>query len=187
MAFMLRDRICVVSGKFGVYWTSGHGVKAAFRHMADPSVALALSFGLGLAPWMPGTFGAAGAFLVYPFLMPLPWAAQAAVALLLLLAGCAICGRAARVLGGEDPSAIVWDETVGMLITLVLVPATPLTWVLGFLAFRVLDINKPWIIGAAERRFRGGTAIMADDALAGLGAAGITWLILEAVVLLTRA
>ena len=53
-----------------------------------------------------------------------------------------------------------------MLITLVLVPATPMSWLLSFLAFRVLDINKPWLIGTAERRLRGGVAIMADDALA---------------------
>ena len=155
--------------------------------MADPSVALALSFGLGLAPWMPGTFGAAGAFLLYPLIMPLSWATQCGLVLLLLVLGCAICGRAARVLGGEDPSAIVWDETVGMLITLALTPATPLSWVLGFLAFRVFDINKPWLIGTAERRLRGGTAIMADDALAGLAAAGIVWVILAGVARLTTA
>ena len=155
--------------------------------MADPSVAVALSFGLGLAPWMPGTFGAAGAFLIYPFVMHLPWMAQCVLALALLALGCAVCGRAARVLGGEDPSAIVWDETVGMLITLVLTPATPLSWVIGFLAFRVLDINKPWLIGTAERRLSGGTAIMADDALAGLGAAGIVWVILAGVARLTTA
>ena len=143
--------------------------------MADPAVALALSFGLGLAPWMPGTFGALGAFVLYPLVMHLPLAMQCGLALALLALGCAICGRAARVLGGEDPSAIVWDETVGMLITLVLTPATPLSWIVGFLAFRALDINKPWLIGTAERRLRGGTAIMADDALAGLAAAGIVW------------
>ena len=96
----------------------------------------------------------------------------AIAALLLLWLGCVACGRAARTLGEEDPSVIVWDETVGMLITLVLVPATPLAWLVGFIAFRVLDINKPWLIGVAERRFRGGVAIMADDALAGIAAAG---------------
>jgi phosphatidylglycerophosphatase A len=146
--------------------------------MARPSVALALSFGLGLVPWMPGTFGAAGAFLLYPLVMQLPWLLQATLALALLALGCLACGRAAAVLGSDDPSAIVWDETVGMLITLVLTPATPLSWLLGFLAFRVLDINKPWLIGRAEEGLAGGTAIMADDALAGVGAAGIVWAVL---------
>ena len=155
--------------------------------MADPGVAVALSFGLGLVPWMPGTFGAAGAFVLYPLVAPLPWAVQCLLAVALLGLGCLVCGHAARVLGGEDPSAIVWDETVGMLITLVLTPATPLSWLIGFLAFRVLDINKPWLIGRAETAFRGGTAIMADDALAGVGAAGIVWVVLEALARLTTA
>jgi phosphatidylglycerophosphatase A len=105
--------------------------------------------------------------------------------MLLLWLGCVACGRAARALGGEDPSVIVWDETVGMLITLVLVPATPLSWLLGFLAFRVLDINKPWLIGTAERKLRGGLAIMVDDALAGLAAAGVVWAIVAILALLT--
>lgn len=153
--------------------------------MAKPSVALALSFGLGLAPWMPGTFGALGAFVLYPAVMLLPWLAQLALVLALLWLGCIACGRAAAVLGGEDPSAIVWDETVGMLITLVLTPGTPLSWLIGFLAFRVLDINKPWLVGAAERHFRGGTGVMADDALAGLFAAGIVWAVLGPLQALT--
>lgn len=144
--------------------------------MANPWVALALSGGLGLAPWMPGTFGAAGAFLLYPLLMHLPWLLSCAVVVLLLALGCRACGRAAAALGGEDPSAIVWDETVGMLITLVLTPATPVSWIIGFLAFRTLDITKPWLIGMAEERLSGGAAIMADDALAGLAAAGLVWL-----------
>ena len=162
-------------------------MKAEFRHMANPVVALALSFGLGLAPWMPGTFGAAGAFILYPLVMQLPFAWQCALTLGLLVLGCWACGRAAAVLGGEDPSAIVWDETVGMLITLVLTPATPLSWLVGFIAFRALDINKPWLIGTAERRLRGGIAIMADDALAGLAAAGIVWIVVVALARLTTA
>lgn len=153
--------------------------------MRDPAVALALSFGLGLVPWMPGTFGAAGAFLLYPLIMPLPWSLQCLLVLLLLWLGCAACGRAARALSGEDPSVIVWDETVGMLITLVLVPATPMSWLLSFLAFRVLDINKPWLIGTAERKLRGGVGIMADDALAGLAAGGVVWVILAILTHLT--
>jgi len=164
---------------------AGSAVKARFRDMANPAVALALSFGLGLAPWMPGTFGAAGAFVLFPLVMHLPLVLQGALALALLALGCAVCGRAARVLGGEDPSAIVWDETVGMLITLVLTPATPLSWLVGFLAFRALDINKPGLIGAAERRLRGGTAIMADDALAGLAAAAVVWLVVALSRLVT--
>jgi len=182
---MLRGRVWIVSGKFLDETPVVSVVKVEFSRMGDPAVALALSFGLGLVPWMPGTFGAAGAFLLYPLIMPLPWGLQCLLVMLLLWLGCVACGRAAQALGGEDPSVIVWDETVGMLITLVLVPATPISWLLGFLAFRVLDINKPWLIGTAERKLRGGMAIMVDDALAGLAAAGMVWAIVAILALLT--
>lgn len=154
-----------------------------FRDMADPSVVLALSFGLGLVPWAPGTFGAAGAFLIYFAIWPLPWLWQLALTLGLLLLGCVASARTAARYAVEDHPAIVWDETVGMLMVLVLTPATPLCWVLGFLAFRTLDIRKPWPIHLVESRLRGGTAVMLDDAVAALGAAGLVWL---AALLLAR-
>lgn len=160
-------------------------MKVELRHLATPSGALALSFGLGLMPWMPGTFGAAGAFLLYPLIMQVSWILQVAVTLALIALGCVACGRAATALGEPDPSAIVWDETVGMLIVLVLTPATALSWLLGFLAFRLLDINKPWLIGKAETSFPGGMGIMADDVLAGLVAAGVVRAILALLPPLT--
>lgn len=152
-------------------------LKPTAKDLRDPATALALSFGLGLAPAAPGTFGAAGAFLPYLLIRGLAWPWQLALAAAAFALGCLACGIAARRLGEEDPSAIVWDETAGMLITLVLIPATPVAWALGFIAFRALDINKPWLVGAAERRFSGGLGIMADDGVAGLGAAGIVWLV----------
>lgn len=150
-------------------------MKPGLRQLADPAIAVALSGGLGLVPWMPGTFGAVGAFPLYLLMMRLPVIWQLAAAAALFLLGWLACGRAARLLGADDPSTIVWDETVGMLITLVLAPATPLAWLLAFLAFRLLDITKPWLIGWADERLRGGLAIMADDGLAGLAAAGLVW------------
>ena len=178
---MLGEWCWIVSENPLVKRGTGNGVKATFRDLANPWIALALSFGLGLAPWMPGTFGAVGAFVLYPLLMHLPTLTQCAVALALLALGCVVCGRAASLLGSADPSSIVWDETVGMLIVLIFTPATLLSWIVGFIAFRVLDIKKPLLIGAAERRLRGGLAIMVDDALAGLAAAGIVWIMLAAI------
>lgn len=151
------------------------GMRPAFKDLLHPATAIGTSFGLGLIRFAPGTFGAAGAFLLFFLVSPLPWAWQAVAAAAAFLLGCAVCGAAARRLGEDDPSAVVWDETAGMLITLVLVPATPLAWVLGFLAFRLLDINKPGPIALAEARLTGGLGIMADDALSGLGAAAIVW------------
>lgn len=151
-------------------------LKPGFNHLLHPATAVALSFGLGLIRFAPGTFGAAGAFALFMPVAGAPWIWQATLAAAAFLLGCAVCGAAARRLGEEDPSAIVWDETAGMLITLVMIPATPLAWVLGFIAFRVLDIRKPWLIARAER-LPGGLGIMADDGLAGLGAGAMVWLV----------
>lgn len=144
--------------------------------MANPAIALAMSFGLGLIPWAPGTFGAAGAFVIFAAIWHLPWLWQLALTLALLLLGCVASGRMAAHYDVEDHPAIVWDETTGMLTVLVLTPATPLSWVLGFLAFRTLDIRKPWPIHLVESRVRGGAGVMLDDAVAGLGAAGLVWI-----------
>ena len=78
------------------------------------------------------------------------------------------CGYSAGLLGVHDHPAIVWDEIVGMLITLFLLPATPVYLLLGFLLFRFFDIIKPWPIGWIDRRVDGGMGIMLDDVIAGL-------------------
>ena len=44
----------------------------------------------------------------------------------------------------HDPGPVVIDEVVGMLVTLVLIPLTPGTALLGFLVFRLADIVKPY-------------------------------------------
>jgi phosphatidylglycerophosphatase A len=68
----------------------------------------------------------------------------------------------------EDPSAVVWDEIVGYMITMV---AAPQGWewlVLGFILFRIFDIWKPWPIKWADQKLHGGFGIMVDDVIAGL-------------------
>jgi phosphatidylglycerophosphatase A len=42
---------------------------------------------------------------------------------------------------------------------------------LGFAAFRLFDIWKPWPISWLDRRVHGGTGIMVDDLVAGIFAA----------------
>ena len=37
----------------------------------------------------------------------------------------------------------------------------------GFVAFRLLDIAKPWPISLADRRIGGGLGIVLDDVMAG--------------------
>ena len=68
----------------------------------------------------------------------------------------------------EDHPSIVWDEFVGLWITLFGLP-NEVDWLIaGVVIFRLLDIAKPWPISLIDARIKGGTGIMLDDAVAGL-------------------
>ena len=49
-----------------------------------------------------------------------------------------------------DPGIVVIDEVVGMIVTMMFIPVTTFSIVAGFLVFRVLDIVKPWPLGAVR-------------------------------------
>ena len=127
---------------------------------------IATSGYIGFAPAAPGTVGSAAGVVLFYLVRAAatPWL-EAAVIAVLFAAGVWAASSAEQQLGGTDPGPVVIDEVVGMLITLVWLPVTPLGALLGFLIFRVLDVVKPW----PSRQFEslhGGLGIMADDAMA---------------------
>ncbi|HAD30758.1 MAG TPA: phosphatidylglycerophosphatase A, partial [Methylophaga sp.] len=84
-----------------------------------------------------------------------------------------ICQQAVNWLEKDDPSAVVWDEIVGYLVTMIAAPAGWQWMLLGFVLFRFFDIWKPWPISWADRKLHGGFGIMLDDVIAGVLAAFI--------------
>ena len=68
----------------------------------------------------------------------------------------------------EDPGLVVWDEYVGVWITLLAAPAGWPWMLAGLVLFRIFDIAKPWPVSWADRKLHGGFGAMLDDALAGL-------------------
>lgn len=93
-----------------------------------------------------------------------------------MAAGAWAAERYAREYGVKDPSECVIDEVAGQFLACAFAPRTWLGYAIAFFLFRVLDIIKPWPIGAAER-LHGGLGIMADDVVAGV-LAGLALLIL---------
>lgn len=69
-----------------------------------------------------------------------------------------------------DPSAIVFDEVVGIFVAFYAVPITWQTVVLGTLLFRFFDITKPYAIRWCESLF-GALGVLADDVAAGVATA----------------
>lgn len=136
---------------------------------------LAFGFGTGLAKKAPGTWGTLAGLVVMPllYMLPLIWALVFIV--LAGVFGVWLCGRVADDLGVHDHGGIVWDEMVGIWMTLILLPNIWQWWVLGFVLFRVLDILKPWPISVLDRKVAGGLGIMVDDMLAGVIAAALLY------------
>ena len=129
---------------------------------------LAYGLGTGLSPVAPGTVGTLVGIALYWFMASLSPALYVGLTAVLFLAGIFICGQTAQDIGAKDPGMIVFDEIVGFLVAMFMLPREWPWIVAGFLAFRLFDIWKPWPIPAAEQKFGLGTGIMVDDVIAAL-------------------
>lgn len=140
-----------------------------FRELLKrPMCFLGLGFGSGLAPVAPGTFGTIAAIPIYLMMQDLPLWLYLAMTVAAFFIGITICQQSADWLGKDDPSAVVWDEIVGYLVTMIAAPTGWLWVVVGFILFRLFDILKPWPIGWFDKNLHGGLGIMVDDVIAGI-------------------
>lgn len=142
--------------------------KLSLIHLKNPIHFLALGFGAGLTPKLPGTAGTVVGVFIYLPLQSLHWLYYLLLVLVLFVVGIWLCGKSAAALAVHDHPGIVWDEIVGYLITMT---AAPQGWgwiMLGFCLFRLFDIYKPWPIRWLDRHVSGGFGIMIDDVLAAI-------------------
>lgn len=141
-------------------------------NLKNPVHFLAFGFGAGLSPKAPGTMGTLVALPIWFVLASLlPFWGYVAATLFVIAVGPYLCGQTAKDLGVHDHGGIVWDEIAGLLITMLALPVTGMVAILGFVAFRIFDILKPWPISWLDKNVGGGTGIMVDDILAGVLAA----------------
>ena len=136
--------------------------------MRHPVHCLALGFGTGLSPYAPGTFGSAAGLVIYLMLPVMEPVAYAIFVLATFIVGIKVCAFTAQALGTHDHPGIVWDELVGIWVSLFALPPEWYWLIIAFLIFRFFDIVKPWPIRVIDRRVYGGLGIMLDDVLAGL-------------------
>lgn len=152
---------------------------------------LGIGLGSGLPHRAAGTWGTVGGLVIA---LPLIWVGFwvfLAVTLIGLVIGSHICGKTSQLMGIEDDPHIVWDEWVGMWLSLLptvfvlhqfgqmseLYPNSVTFWIviaLGFGLFRLFDVLKPAPISWADKYVSGGFGIMLDDVLAGVIAGMIT-------------
>lgn len=141
---------------------------------------LATWFGIGWLKPASGTWGSAAAVLLGLGLYRLGhvWLLAAAT-LAVTLAGFWAVRRYTAAMTDKDRSEIVIDEVAGQWLALCF-PAAGFWmaglgvtqfpypgWVAAFVFFRLFDIWKPWLVGAADRR-GDADGVMIDDLWAGL-------------------
>lgn len=139
--------------------------------LKKPVCFLAYGFGAGLAPKAPGTMGTVVALPLYWLLQDVSLSVYLLITFVAFIVGIWICQQAVDWLQQDDPSAVVWDEIVGYLVTMIAAPTGWQWMVLGFVLFRLFDIWKPWPISLADRKLHGGFGTMVDDLIAGIFAA----------------
>jgi phosphatidylglycerophosphatase A len=154
--------------------------------LLDPAVWIASGFGAGFAPIAPGTVGSAVALLPYLGLRlaGTEWVLVACATVFAI--GVLVAQRVIDRLGTEDPGLVVIDEWVGQWLALAIIEyavtalapqlGTPsLAWVMavGFVAFRICDVLKPWPANWADRALHGGFGAMLDDTIAGVWAGAL--------------
>jgi len=109
------------------------------------------------ALWLLSVFGLFGLLGAWLLLMPLAcWSTYIAL----------------PVSPDKDPGWVVIDEWLGQWLSLLIfLPLVGLSWWslgLAFVAFRIFDIWKPWLVRRAEHIGPAWWSIHADDLLAGL-------------------
>jgi len=137
----------------------------------NPAHLIAFGFGAGLAPRAPGTAGSLVGVLAWLSLFWLAPFIYGLVVVALFFLGVWVTAVTERDIGVHDHPGIVWDEIVGMLVTLAFVPLDWRWLAAGFVLFRIFDIWKPFPIRWLNNRVSGGWGIMLDDLAAGFVAA----------------
>lgn len=155
---------------------------------------LGIGLGSGLPKRAAGTWGTVGGLIVAMPMLLLGFKGFLAVTVFGCIVGSYICGKTSDLMGVHDDPHIVFDEWVGMWISLLPIsyaygafkvayldvisyPYLDSMWhegqfygmvILAFILFRFFDILKPFPIKWIDKNVGGGFGILIDDVLAGI-------------------
>ena len=137
--------------------------------LSHPAALIATGFGLGLLPWMPGTWASLA-------VLPCAWfldigagaVAVGTAAVIAFAAGWWASAAIVRTTKSADPGFVVIDEIAAQMCVLAAMPRDWRFYAIAFLLFRLFDIWKPFPIGWIDRTAKGGLGVMLDDAAAAI-------------------
>jgi len=128
---------------------------------------LATGFGSGYSPFAPGTAGSAVGLLFVWGMSLMDLTGQVVFTLAVTALSMIAADIVAKSVGLKDPGLIVADEIAGMMVTMIAIPITLKSALIGFVLFRLMDVVKPPPARQFEH-FKGGVGIVADDLMAGV-------------------
>lgn len=123
------------------------------------------TFGAGFFPIAPGTVGSLVAVIALWFI-PFSTTGLLVASILFFLIGlwaATVCEED----WGHDPGKVVWDEVVGMMVTVTLMPKHWIIYAAAFVLFRLFDILKPFPANKSQALPKG-WGVMVDDIIAAL-------------------
>ena len=137
------------------------------RHIAT---FIASGFGSGFIPVAPGTWGSiVGAVLLYLGMIAI--SLDSGWTLIVLSVVTTFIGYLSIINLPEswihDDGRIVIDEVLGMFVTLIFIPLSVKSLIIGLILFRIFDIWKPLGIRRMDN-LSSGISVLADDLLAGV-------------------
>ena len=134
---------------------------------SHPAHFIASFLGIGQFSTVPGTLGSIAAALLFIVLQPsLTVSMWLVLCLVIFLAGIWSADKVAADLGVDDHKGIVIDEVLGILLLFTFLPASPIAWILGFVAFRFFDIYKLPPVDMIDEKVKNGFGVMLDDIIA---------------------
>lgn len=125
-------------------------------------------FGVGFSPKAPGTFGTLATIPLWFLISKAHIIYYMFFVFALVIAGIFASQYYETYAHKHDSKEIVIDEVAGFLITMMWLPTTWQSVVIGFILFRFFDIVKPGPIKMLDQKIKGGVGVMIDDVAAGI-------------------
>jgi phosphatidylglycerophosphatase A len=185
MTFLVSDFINrIINTAFVETETTKTLLKRSFLDYAALWIA---TCGVGYMPLVPATWGSLAGVGLYLLAQTVNVNFTHFVPVIFLiglfLIGIWSAARVVKLTGRKDPRIVIIDEIVGQLVTFLFVPAQFNWWIIiiGFFAFRLFDILKPFPANRLEN-LPNGLGVMADDVMAGFYAGGLLYLLYSFVL-----
>jgi len=137
--------------------------------------------GTGYSPIASGTIGTLAAIPLYLLLVRLPILYYLLLLIPLTIFSCWVSGQAETVFNEYDSGKIVIDEVVGYLVTMI---GVPLSWgsvILGFFLFRFFDVVKVPPANIIDSKMKNGCGVVLDDVVAGFYACVLLHILLRLI------